>query len=64
MTYRTLIKLLSQVPDNRLNDAVTIYDAQEDEFFDVVSLKTATDDESDPAAGVLDEDHLYLKLDK
>lgn len=57
MTYRELAKKIGQLPNNRLDDTVTIYDRQDDEYFGSVSLELAGNDQS-----VLDEQHPILKL--
>lgn len=57
MTYRQLINELSRIPDNRLDDEVTIYDAINDEYSDNVSMKIADEDNY-----ILDEGHVFLKV--
>lgn len=58
MTYRTLLKLLQEAPPERLNDAVTLFDSNDGEFYSIDELVAADPREID----VLDEGHLYLTV--
>jgi hypothetical protein len=46
------------MPEDRLDDDVTIFDKQRDEYHPVVRTKTVTEDEQD----VLDDGHLVLVI--
>lgn len=57
MTYRQLLMKMQSMPDDRLDDDVTVFDGNEGEFLPVNGTEIA-DDECD----VLDEGHLYLTI--
>ena len=57
MTYRQLLKKMQSIPDDRLDDDVTVFNGEDEEFYPVFRVKTA-DDECD----VLDEGHFYLTI--
>ena len=56
ITYRELANRLSLVPQDRLDDNVTVYDESEDEYYPV--QKTFITKESD----VLDKGHFVLQI--
>lgn len=58
MTYRELLDLLDEVPEDHLHDTITIYDPVCDEYFAVVDSAFAEEETND----VLDDGHLYLIL--
>jgi len=58
MTYKQLIKSLMEIPVDRLNDDVTVYDPDRDDFCGVNHMSVAIDKYND----VLDEGHAYLVL--
>ncbi len=62
MTYRELINKLNSIPAERLDDEVTIYDGNNDEFVGIHNKLNVAKEDSGPAAGVLDPGHVYLKL--
>ena len=55
MKYRELLEILSKLPKDRLEDDVTVYLAEDDEFLPI-GYACISDDNS-----VLDEGHLYLE---
>lgn len=56
MTYRKLLRQLQNIPDERLDDTVTVHLRHEDEFYAVANIEIADEDDQD----VLDDGHLYL----
>ena len=60
MTYRELLRQLSELPPERLEDDVTVYMVLADETIEVATTFTVT--ESDPQAGILDEGHFVLQI--
>ena len=58
MTYAELIEELGKIPFDRLNDTVTVYDPDRDDFCGVNHMSVAIDKHND----VLDEGHAYLVL--
>lgn len=58
MTYKQLLEQLQDLTEEQLNQTVTVYESQDNEFFMVDH--TAVTNESD----VLDEDHFFLVLTK
>lgn len=58
MTYRQLLEVLQNIPDERLDDTVTVHEPYEDEFIAVVHTETSSEEDND----VLDDGHLYLVL--
>jgi len=58
MTYRQLQEELQKLPPERLDDTVTIYDPDVDEFCGVAYTETANSINND----VLDNGHFYLVL--
>jgi hypothetical protein len=58
MTYRKLIDQLSRIPNNRLDDDVTVYDRSTGEYTPVRCLDIADEDEQ----SVLDDGHPYLTI--
>jgi len=57
MTYAQLIEELGKIPFDRLNDTVTVYDPDRDDFCGVNHMSVA-----DKHNDVLDEGHAYLVL--
>ena len=55
-TYRQLLKALQNLPDYCLDDTVTVYIKQEDEYIGVSGTSIAKEEEND----VLDDGHLFL----
>jgi len=72
LTYRQLIEKLKELPDERLDDAVTVYLSGVDEFYALVSdypfvvadSTVAVEDQKGPWDGtsVLDDGHPYLVI--
>ncbi len=58
MTYRELLRELSELDDNRLDDDVAAHLIETDEFYPVHSVCVAVEDECD----VLDQGHLILAV--
>jgi len=58
MTYKQLIKSLMEIPAERLDDTVTVFDPDQDDFCGVNHLELATEETND----VLDAGHAYLVL--
>ena len=58
MTYKQLIKSLMEIPAERLNDTVTVFDPDRDDFCGVNHMELAAEATND----VLDEGHAYLVL--
>jgi len=54
MTYKQLLEQLMLLDDEQINQSVTIYDSNNEEYLPV--SKTETTSEAD----VLDENHFYL----
>lgn len=61
MTYRDLLNQLKDLPQERLDDDVTVYLALSEETIPVNSSFTVSN--SDPQAGILDEGHFVLQVD-
>jgi hypothetical protein len=57
MTYKQLIEELMKLPSDRLNDTVTVYDPDQDDFCGVNHMSLA-----DRHNDVLDEGHAYIVL--
>ena len=57
MTYEKLIEMLKELPPERLQDTVTVYVCDDDEFYDVQWCDTATE-----KTDVLDPGHFYLEI--
>lgn len=55
MTYRQLLKKCQQVPDNRLDDDVMVFDKESEEYRPVTHVEQAGEEND-----VLDEGHLVL----
>jgi hypothetical protein len=58
MTYKQLLNELKKLPKERLEDTVTVYDPDRDDFCSINHAEVSTDDAND----VLDPDHFYLVL--
>ena len=58
MTYKDLLQQLQNLPEDRLNDTVTVHDPYGDEFIAVIAGVIAQDYTND----VLDSGHYYLEL--
>ena len=58
MTYRQLIEALGTIPTDRLDDTVTVYDPDRDDFCGVNHTSTALAEHND----VLDPGHFYLVI--
>ena len=56
MTYRQLLMKMQSMPDDRLDDDVTVFDGAESKFLPVIRTEIA-DDECD-----LDDGHWYLVI--
>lgn len=54
-TYRKLLKKLQQLPDNQLDDDVTVYIKDQDEYIAATGADLCDD-------GVLDDGHLFIKI--
>jgi hypothetical protein len=55
-TYRDLFNVLKSIPEDRLDDNVTIYDSAEDEYHPASSINITTEDD------VLDKGHVYISI--
>lgn len=63
LTYRHLKRTLDALPEERLDDQISVYDPSEDECHEVLSMYRNSKDH--PHTGdVLDEDHLVIFLRK
>jgi len=58
MTYAELLNILYAMPKDRLEDTITIYVEQDDEFFAVTGSEFSDEKTND----VLDNGHLFLKI--
>jgi len=58
MTYKQLIKSLMEIPAERLDDTITVYDPDRDDYCAVNHVAVAVEAEND----VLDEGHTFLVL--
>ena len=58
MTYSELLNILYAMPKDRLEDTITIYDQNADEYFAVTGSEVADEKTND----VLDNGHLFLKI--
>jgi len=58
MTYHQLIEELKKIPADRLNDTVTVYDPDQDDFCGVNHTEIAEEKDND----VLDPGHFFLVL--
>ena len=58
MTYAELLNILYSMPKDRLEDTITIYVEQDDEFFAVTGSEFSDEKTND----VLDNGHLFLKI--
>ena len=56
MTYAKLIEVLGTIPFDRLNDTVTVYDPEKDDYCAIEDIGVATEAEND----ILDEGHTFL----
>jgi len=55
ITYRELQKIMNSMPDNRLDDNISIYLKQTDEYYPIKEILVA-----DQNNGILDKEHVYL----
>lgn len=58
MTYKELLKQIQELPPQRLEDTVTVFDPYEEEYIAVIDTDFSTPSEND----VLDEGHFFLIL--
>ena len=58
MTYQDLLDRIQQLPPDRLQDTVTVYDPYEDEYIAVIGTDVCDEADND----VIDHNHLYLIL--
>ena len=58
MTYKQLIKSLMEIPADRLNDDVTVFDPDREDFCAINHLELSDEKTND----VLDAGHAYLVL--
>ena len=58
MTYRELLGYIESLADQELDSTVTIYDAQDDEYFAAVKLHFAKEHVCDQ----LDHEHPYISI--
>ena len=58
MTYAELIEELGKIPAERLDDTITVYDPDRDDYCAVNHVAVAVEAEND----VLDEGHTFLVL--
>lgn len=59
LTYRKLKEAIEAIPENQLDDNVTIYDPADEEFYQALTTEI-TDEEVD----VLDPGHLIIVIQK
>jgi phage terminase Nu1 subunit (DNA packaging protein) len=62
MTYKQLLEKLQQIPSERLNDDVTVWDYWADEFVAVANLTQNKKDSKHLDTNVLDYEHYVLEL--
>jgi hypothetical protein len=62
MTYKQLLDKLQQIPSERLNDNVTVWDYWADEFVPVAKLVQNKEDSKHLDTDVLDYGHFVLEL--
>ena len=62
MTYKQLLDKLQQIPSERLNDDVTVWDYWADEFVAVANLTQNKKDSKQLDTNVLDYGHFVLEL--
>lgn len=53
--------MLTTLTPEQMEDDVTVYDSDRDEFFQIINCSIA-DDFEEPAAGILDENHFFLEF--
>jgi len=58
MTYAELLRALTELDPERLNDTVTVYVTGVDEFYAVKEFQIAVGDVTD----VIDDGHAYLEI--
>ena len=58
MTYAELLNALYELPKDRLEDTITVYDPDRQEFYPVNHTETAGEKDND----VLDPGHFFLTL--
>jgi hypothetical protein len=59
MTYAELLNILYSMPKDRLEDTITIYDAENDEYYPITRTEFSDEETND----VLDKGHLFLVRD-
>jgi hypothetical protein len=57
MTYKELIEKLNKLPEERLNDNITVYDSGTDEYVGVYDLFSPNEH-----AYLLDKGHVFLVM--
>ncbi len=62
ITWRDVLTMLLNAENCELDQDMTVYDGGGDEFYAVTGLGVAKDVEENPAAGVLDDGHLYFEF--
>jgi hypothetical protein len=62
MTYKQLLEKLQQIPTERLNDDVTVWDYWQKEFTPVCSLVENKENDAHLDTDVLDYGHYVLEL--
>ena len=62
MTYKELLEKLQQLPPDRLNDTVTVWDYWTSEFVPVAKLVENVEDSMHLDTDVLDYGHFVLEL--
>lgn len=60
MTYRELAHRILDMTEEQIDCDLIIYDEYHIEFAPIHSLRFAFDEDNDPAAGILDDNHPYL----
>jgi hypothetical protein len=58
LTYRELQAILNQASPEQLDATVTVYMAEQDEFYGVTNLEVSAAETCD----VLDDNHIFLKV--
>jgi hypothetical protein len=56
MTYKELLEQLQNLPQERLDDTVTVFDSYTDEYTAIIDTDVANEEFCD----VLDQGHFYL----
>lgn len=63
MTYREMMDICSKATSSELDQNITIYDKNMDEFYPVIGSQVVGEQADCPGEGVLDDGHLYLEIE-